>query len=161
LDNKPDYINDDEENDKPIEENSTGYGVTLLTPTTLSVRLWTSSDFGGAHPVNGLEAFNIDLTSGYIYNYEDLFKLDSDYKNIIPELVTVSLQRQASKGRYDYFPIEQRELFDFYLTRKNLVLINLYYVHAIQSLEAPIRVSDIAEIIHPDGPLFPLLSSSR
>lgn len=46
----------------------TGYGVTLLTATTFSTRLWSSIDFGGAHPTNDFQAFNCDLTSGYVFS---------------------------------------------------------------------------------------------
>src|SRR6266404_1352341 len=72
-----------------------GYGVTLLTPQTLSTKLWSSIDFGGAHPMNRFEAFNVDLRSGYNYIYEDLFRMESNYKVTIPEKITTSLQKQS------------------------------------------------------------------
>ena len=146
----------------PQDENGdfvelTGYGVTLLTSTTLSARLWSSIDIGGAHPTNAYQAFNCDLRSGYVFVYEDLFRLDSNYRTIIPELITKSLQKRAEREQYEYYPFDVKEQYDFYITRKNLVIFNLYYAHAVQSLEAPIRLTEIRKIIHPEGPLYPLL----
>ena len=137
----------------------TGYGVSLLTPLLLSTKLWRSFDFGGAHPANNYQAFNVDLASGYVFTYEDLFKLDSDYKTLIPELITTSLQKQAEKEEYEYYPFSIRDEYDFYITRKNLVLFNLYSSHAVQSLESAIRLSEIRDLIHPEGPLFALLGN--
>ena len=135
----------------------TGYGVSLLTPSVLSATLWSSVDIGGAHPTNEYQSFNCDLTSGYVFTFEDLFRLESDYKTIIPELITTSLQKQAVQKEYEYYPFDVKERYDFYLTRKNLVIFNLYYAHAVQSLEAPIKLTEIKDIIHPEGPLYPLV----
>jgi hypothetical protein len=151
------YYEDDERDQE--DETQTGYGVTLITHTTLSVRLSTYNEFGGPHPSHHYEAFNIDLRNGYVYTYEDLFRFDSDFKNLIPELVTTSLKKQAEKDGDSYFPFEEREAFDFYLTRRHLVIFNLYYQHAVQMIEAPIKLVDIADVIHSEGPLFPLLES--
>ena len=151
----------DDEDNPSINEN-TGFGVTLVTQNVLSVHRWAAYDFGGAHPQVELEAYNVDLNSGYLYTYEDLFKLDSDYKTAIPELVITSLKKQEKK--YGFFsPYDERkdENFEFYFTKKNLVMINLYMAHAVKSIVAPIRLVDIENLIHPEGPLFTLLRDSQ
>jgi hypothetical protein len=157
LDEKSLYEETEDDDRDQEEETQTAFGVTLINQSTLSVRLSTYHEFGGPHPSHYYEAFNIDLRSGYLYTYEDLFRSDSDYKTLIPELITISIKKEMEKREEDYLPFEERETFDFYLTRRHIVFFNLYYQYVIQMIEAPIRLSQIADIVHPEGPLFPLL----
>lgn len=150
------YEDDEDKNERQYEE-QVDFSVTLVTDTTLSVRMLSYLDFGGAHPTHYYEAFNIDLRSGYRYTYEDLFLMDSDFRNTIPELVVASLQAQAKENNDSYYAFEPKETFEFFLSKKNLVIFNLYSQHVMQMIEAPVKLTDIAELIHPEGPLYPLL----
>jgi hypothetical protein len=130
------------------------YKLKLINHSTLSVYLLDYSETeSAAHPNHSFDGFTIDLKSGYEYLYEDLFKPDSDYKNIVPALMTSSLQKQAARNKEEFYPFDKRESFQFYITNKNLVIINVYKSHAVQSLAATIRLLDIKQIIHPEGPL--------
>ena len=141
-------------------ETLTRYAVKLINHDSLSVHLSHYSETEeAAHPNHYYDAFTFDLKSGYEYAFEDLFKPDSDYKNIIPALMTTYLQKQAVRSKDEFYPFEKRESFQFYITKKNLVIINVYDTHAAQHLEAPIRLSDIKKIIHPEGPLATLQTS--
>lgn len=143
-----------EELDMRDTETATLYSLKFINHSTLSVYLSNYSETeGAAHPNHSYDAFTFDLKSGYEYAYEDLFKPDSDYKNIIPALMTTYLQKQAARNKFEFYPFDKRESFQFYITKKNLVIINVYNSHAVQHLEAPIRLSDIRQIIHPEGPL--------
>lgn len=146
--------------DRSHSELITGYKVTLISHDTLSVHLSDYSETEGtAHPNHYYEAFTFDLRSGYEFTYEDLFKPDSDYKNIIPALMTTFLEKQAARDKYEFHPFEKRESFNFYLTSKSLVIINVYNFHVAQHIEVPIKLSEIKKIIHPEGPLAFSLSS--
>lgn len=157
LDEKPLEEEIEHDDSDKEEETQTGYGVTLINQSTLSVRLSTYHEFGGPHPSHYYEAFNIDLRSGYVYTYDDLFRADSDYKTLIPELITTTVKKEMEKREEGYLPFEERETFDFYLTQRHIVFFNLYYQYVIQMIEAPIKLSLLADLAHPEGPIFPLL----
>jgi hypothetical protein len=114
-------IEDYDETDLRYSELITGYKVGLITHDTLSVHLSDYSETEQtAHPNHYYEAFTLDLKSGYEYAYEDLFKPDSDYKNIIPALMTTYLQKQAVRSKDEFYPFDKRESFQFYITKKNV-----------------------------------------
>jgi hypothetical protein len=102
------------------------------------------------------KSFNIELATGYRYIYQDLFRLDSDYKNRIPELISVSLHEQY-KEEDPQLEAEEREEYDVLITKDGLDIINLFQIYALHGVHAEIKYTDIADIIHPEGPLYKLI----
>jgi hypothetical protein len=49
--------------------------------------------------------------------------------------------------------------YDFYFSERELIIINLFSVHALQGLWARIPFSDIVAAADPYGPLFKLIAS--
>jgi len=49
--------------------------------------------------------------------------------------------------------------YDFYFTERELVMVNLFYVHALQAVWARIPFSDLSNVADPNGPLYQILAS--
>lgn len=144
---------------EPAVEQGISFGITLNDGQTLSLLAHEYLDVGGAHPAYGLYTFNIELASGYRYTYDDLFKPGSGYEYVIPALASEVARKQFEKDGGEFLAFDKKEDYDFYITKRNLVIANLYPYYALQSIEAPIKLSEIADIIHPEGPLYRLLKN--
>lgn len=106
-----------------------------------------------AHPNNVSDSFNISLNTGNPIVFKNLFKKDKNYLNKINYQIKKSLEKQNIDIEYQ----DSKTDFDFYLTDKQLVIINLFDFHAAQSVEAYINYSDIKDIIDLNGTLKSLL----
>jgi len=140
------------------------YELGLKTELLVSVRADLSVDFGGAHPTNGSTGFVIDLVSGYRYTLHDLFRADQNYIGILRAHIQKSLERDFKDDpTWVGLPPEPEEgkphPYDFYLSERELVIVNLFYPHALQALWARIPFSDLASVADPKGPLYRLLAS--
>jgi predicted nucleotide-binding protein len=137
-------------------ERNISYITTLNSDGILSIK-YEFYGTGGAHPIHDYKAFTIELASGYVYNFEDLFRPESRYIPVINNLIFKSLKQQ-NEPEYDIpTDFQERKEYDFYLSKKHLVLFNLFDYYAAQWVEAFIKPSEIAYIINRDGPLQALL----
>ncbi len=109
---------------------------------------------GGAHPIHNYKAFSIELNSGYVFNFEDLFRPESHYLPVINNLIYKSLKQENMEN----FEFNEKKQYDFYLTKKHLVIFNIFDFHAAQGVEAKINLSEIEYIINQLGPLQKLFS---
>lgn len=140
------------------------YEIGLTTGSLISVRADQSFNFGGAHPTNVSTGFVIDLVSGYRYSLHDLFRADQNYMGILRAHIHKSLERDFKDDpTFEDMPPEPEEdkphAYDFYFSEREIVIINLFYPHALQALWARIPFSDLASISDPRGPLYRLLAS--
>lgn len=141
------------EEDFPTIETAQGvhFKTKLISDETLSIKYeWWAT--GGAHPIYGHKGFTLELSSGYLYSFEDLFKEKSHYLPIINELISKSLKRDGN----DYEFTKKNE-YEFILTKKHLVIFNIFNFEAARGVEASIRISEIEYIIRPNSPLQSLL----
>ena len=52
---------------------------------------------------------------------------------------------------------EEREEYDFLLHDDSLDIINLFQIYALHGVQAEIKYTDIADIIHPEGPIAKIM----
>jgi CAP12/Pycsar effector protein, TIR domain/Deacetylase PdaC len=140
------------------------FEVTLATPDLLSVRVHHSIG-GGAHPINSTLGITIDMHSGYRYSVFDLFKTDLNYRGLLHTLIRRALAQDDPKYKDHHSDLDLDErkpgLYDFVFEERELVFVNLFWVHAIHGLWARIPYSDMANVADPLGPLAALLNSRR
>lgn len=151
--NNPYYIENDEDYDEREASVDSNYEICLLSDELFSVQLF-SSDYSAraAYPNNYFESINIDLSSGYRLTYNDLFRLESDYRTRIPELISISLDSEFNENW------KERDEYELTLHRDYMEVINIFDIHAIQAVTAKIKYSDVIDIIHPESPLGKYLS---
>jgi hypothetical protein len=160
---QPEQAYDISSDDEPVF-NWVSYEIGLTTGSLVSVRADLSVDLGGAHPTNGSTGFVIDLVSGYRYSLHDLFRADQNYIGILRAHIRKSLERDFKDDpTWEGIPPEPEDgkphAYDFYLSERELVMVNLFHRYAIQSVWARIPFSDLASIADPKGPLYRLLAS--
>jgi len=147
--------NYEETNDSEVwfGEETVSYETKLNFQGLLSIKYNYYGDLGGAHPIHSYQSFTLNLENGHVYSFSELFRWDSDYLNRINQLISYSLREQEDAPT----DFTKRDEYEFYLTRKHLVLINIYDYHAAQHVEASIKILDIADLINLSGPLQLLL----
>lgn len=144
----------EDDNEGNTYQEQTNYQVKMNNKGILSIYYINSGYLKeAAHPNNLLDSFNFSLNTGKPILFKSLFKKDKNYLNKINYLIKKSLEAQNIDIEYQ----DSKTDFDFYLTEKQLVIINIFDFHAAQSVEAPINFSAIKDIIDPKGPLKGLL----
>lgn len=143
-----DYTKDD------IYKSDTNYAVFLNDKGILSL---TYSNEGylekSAHPNNLTKGINIFLNKGTPIEFKSLFTKNSKYVERINEFIKKSLEKQKIDFPLDY----QKSDYDFFLTDKELVIINIFDFHAMQGVDAQISYASIKDILDKKGPLELLL----
>lgn len=145
--------NDRHENNVTIQ---ISYEICLLDDGIISIqRFFYQEAERAAHPNHYYNSLNIDLNFGYQYTYNDLFRLDSDYRTRIPEIIDLQLEDEITTEW------EERDEFEFVLYKDNLEIINLFDSHVNRAVVVAIKYNDILDIIHPESPLGKYLSISN
>ncbi len=83
-----------------------------------------------------------------------MFRPESHYLPVINNLIYKSLKQENMEN----FEFNEKKQYDFYLTKKHLVIFNIFDFHAAQGVEAKINLSEIEYIINQSGPLQKLFS---
>jgi hypothetical protein len=146
-----DVLENDTSHIFPDPEEEVTFSTTLNRDGILSIT-YNYYHTGGAHPIHGGRAFTIELESGYVFNFEDLFKADSHYLPVINNLIFKALKTEEI-----YNGFQEKKEYDFHLTKTHLVIFNIFEIHALQAFVTRIKPSEIAYIINPGGPLQTLL----
>jgi hypothetical protein len=143
---------DDNQGDSYQEE--INYQVKVNKNGVLSIYYENSGYLSGAaHPNNVLDSYNLSLKTGKPFEFKNIFRNDKNYLKKINYMVKKSLAARDIEISLE----DSGTDFDFYLTEKQLVIINLFDSHAVQAIEVPINYSYITDIIDLNGPLKPLL----
>ena len=106
-----------------------------------------------AHPNNLTQGIDISLNKGTPIEFKSLFTENSKYVDRINEVIKKNLEKQEIEFPEDY----QKSDYDFFLTNKELVIINIFDFHAMQSVDAQISYASIKDILDKKGPLELLL----
>ncbi|MCP5492931.1 MAG: hypothetical protein H7A23_00100 [Leptospiraceae bacterium] len=101
--------------------------------------------YGSAYPNNTFKAFNIDVYTSKLISYKDLFK-DKNYTKKINDLIAKNLLKNGIIESVSEFEHDKKEVYDFYLTKDALNIINIYDFHAVQAVEAKIPFSELGDI---------------
>ncbi len=118
----------------------------------LSLILVQLGDFGGAHPMTIIKALNIDVSTGKVYQLEDLFKPNSDYIEKITKIVKEQIKERGIMLINEFESISPHQ--DYYIVDNNLIIFfQLYditpYVAGFPYF--PIPVYELEDIIKEDG----------
>jgi hypothetical protein len=92
-------------------------------------------------PNGGSRGLTINLKTGKVYSFRDLFKSNSNYIERLNQMTPIL--RKIDRSEYDFYLDE----------KKGLVLINLFTTYATRATVVEISPNQIADIINPNGPL--------
>ena len=106
-------------------------GLAILTPS--------------AHPAKLINTLTLNLDSGEVYEFKDLFREDSDYMSVIDNIVV----------KYEYYIAKNDDgSYNFYLTPEDLVFLNINAPYVIQGLEGTVEFQGLeGDIIDEKGPI--------
>lgn len=109
------------------------------------------------HAANGIEeqrSLTVNLETGRLYRLYDLFERNSNYKDVINEIIREQIEERDIPLIKEFTGIDDFE--DYYLTRNNLVIYfqELEFTpHFVGIPEFPIPYSQIKNLIRKDGPI--------
>lgn len=124
----------------------------------LSLNLIVYSFTGGAHGMTIVRSLTFDVTTGRTYTLAQLFKPNSNYVDIISNIVKQRLQQWDIMLLQPFTKIRPDQ--DFYLADNSIVIyFQLYEISPyVQGFPyVPIPILDLQSIMNPDGPLPVLL----
>ena len=113
------------------------------------------------HAANGstvVKSLTTDLATGKTYQLHDLFKLDSDYRIVISNMIQQQIEERELPLIKEFNGITDYE--NYYLTENNLVIYfqeTEYTPHYVGIPEFPIPYSQIRNLINENGPIAKLL----
>lgn len=109
------------------------------------------------HAANGIEeqrSLTVNLETGRLYRLYDLFERNSNYKDVINEIIREQIEERDIPLIKEFTGIDDFE--DYYLTKNNLVIYfqELEFTpHFVGIPEFPIPYSQIKNLIRKDGPI--------
>lgn len=119
--------------------------ITYISKDFVSV-YYTASDYmkGAAYPNNTYQGYNYSLKTGKMIALNQL--LTSGWQPIIGQKIQKSLLKQ--KVIHNDKEFHPRQSYSYYLTLKTMNIINLYDVHALQSVHVNISLSKIKKLLN-------------
>jgi hypothetical protein len=111
-----------------------------------------------AHGVTGVSTVTLELDSGYIYDFYQLFRRGANYQAVIDGIIRNQIVTQQITLLKPLAAAGPNE--NYYLTSDSLVIYYPPYVYtagAYGVLEFPISYQQIMEIIDPQGPIGRIL----
>ncbi|QJW44700.1 DUF3298 domain-containing protein [bacterium BFN5] len=105
-----------------------------------------------AHPMHNLKAFTMNVQTGKIYQFQDLFKSGSAYQARVNEIIQKQVNTKEIVFIAPYTGIKENEQ-GFYLTAKDVVVFYQpyeYTPYVYGFLKFTIPFEQIADIINPE-----------
>ncbi|WP_188454845.1 DUF3298 and DUF4163 domain-containing protein [Virgibacillus oceani] len=126
----------------------------------LSLALYVYSYTGGAHGMTVIHTLTFDITTGKNYTLNELFKPDSNYENVLLDMIKAQVKERDIPVINEPITFPGNE--NFYIADKCLVLYyQLYdlapYYYGITYF--PISIYAIQNIIDEEGPLGKMMGS--
>ncbi len=144
----------------PVIEANSSYKTTLNKNGILSLRF---EDYFypemAAHGVTGVSSVTVNLYTGHIYCFNELFRVGTDYRSELTKLIQAEIITRQIPMLKPFTGIEDEA--DFYLTPDSLVIYYQPYVYTpgyYGVLEFVIPYNQIINIIDPQGPIKKVLS---
>ncbi|MCB1141926.1 MAG: DUF4163 domain-containing protein [Leptospiraceae bacterium] len=103
---------------------------------------------GAPHPENVFKTFNFDLKTGHQILYEDFFDPTMNYPGFVDNLVYGELFEMGVLSSQEEFNEVKKRRYDYYFDSNKLVLINLYSIHAMQSLEVQLPYEKLMSVLN-------------
>lgn len=111
------------------------------------------------HGVTGVSSVTIDLKTGHVYEFYELFRKGSNYQAVLNQIIQAQIVAQQIPLLKPFAGVGPNE--DYYLTPDSLVIFYQPYEYtpgAYGVLEFTIPYSQITGIIDPDGAIGKILS---
>lgn len=143
-----------------INDATSSYSVTVNLNEVLSVKFeaYYMPEMA-AHGVTGVSAVTVDLRTGHIYRFSELFKRGSDYQSQIDRIINEQIIAEQIPMLKPFEGVGPNE--DYYLTPDRLVIFYQPYVYTpgyVGVLEFKIPYSEIQDIIDPRGAIGRILN---
>lgn len=124
----------------------------------LSITLIGLGDFKGAHPMTIVKGLTVDIETGKVYELKDLFKPNSNYTEILSDIIYKGIKERDISLLDEFKGIRPNQ--DYYIADKSLIIyFQLYeitaYVYGFPYFVIPIY--EIEDIIKEDGILSRML----
>jgi len=110
----------------------------------LSLSLVGLGEFGGAHPMTGVQSLNFNIDTGINYKLSELFKPNSDYIEVLSKMVLEQFKIQELPLFDEYPGIRPDQ--DYYIADKSLVIYFQLYEVAPYYVGFPYAIIPIYEI---------------
>ena len=125
----------------------------------LSLSLIGMGEFGGAHPKTTIKSLTTDIKTGKVYELNNLFKPNSNYIEIISEIIAQQIDERNILVLNGFDKIRPNQ--DYYIADKSIVIYFQQYEIAPYSEGFPyfvIPVYDLETIICENGPLEKMIA---
>lgn len=125
------------------------YEVKLNYNHLLSIYYYAVGYLAGAiHPDNEYKAFSFDLRNGNRLLFADLFRKPSNYMAVVNKEIFQQLKEMDILSSQEEFVEVQKSHYDFYLTNHSIVIINLYEIHVLQSVEVNLKYEKLKRVLN-------------
>ncbi|HEX3043280.1 MAG TPA: DUF3298 domain-containing protein [Bacillota bacterium] len=138
-----------------IIEAQSGYTTPLNMKGILSLRF---QDYFypemAAHGVTGVSSVTLDLNTGQVYRFSDLFRRGSNYQATLNRIIQAQITARQIPMLKPFEGVGPDE--EYYLTPENLVIYYQPYVYtpgAFGVLEFSIPYAQITNLVNPRGPI--------
>ena len=126
------------------------FSVKRLDDTYASIVLVRSQYFeGAAHPNNSITTYTFSLRDGQTIALSELFTDSTKAEELLTQKINDQLVVDGMESSY---PSETSNgLGAYYLTNTDLVLVDLFGVHAMQGYEVAIPFTELSTVLNPDA----------
>lgn len=124
----------------------------------LSLTFVQLGNFGGAHPMTIIKALNIDVSTGEVYQLEDLFEPSSEYIERISDIIKEQIEEREIMLINEFEGISPNQ--DYYIVDNNLIVFFQLYDITPYAFGFPyfsIPIYELQDIINEDGPLSKMM----
>jgi Deacetylase PdaC len=148
------------------------YQVTLNKGDLLSIEYSGISYSTGSVYGRPAQGITVNVKTGRVYSYRDLFKPGSNYVSKMNKLIYEKLKNSEEKGpdielskeesenianqfKSDskLFSKNERNDYSFSLRGDKLVILDLFSTHALRAVQVGVKPSEIKDLVNSKGPL--------
>jgi hypothetical protein len=170
-DNAPDSVQSQESSVKEEVD----YQVSFNAKDILSIEYERTNFFTGSIYGQPAQGITVNVKTGKVYDYRDLFKQESNYVSKMNKLIYEKLKSSNAKGSDIELSKEEaesianqfksdsklsskneRKEYSFSLRGNKLVILDLFDAHALRAVQVGVKLSEIKDLVNSKGPLYVL-----
>lgn len=148
------------------------YQVGLNKGDILSIEYSGISSFTGGVYGRPTQGITVNIKTGKVYSYRDLFKLESNYVSKMNKLIyeklktsnekdsEIELSKEEAENIANQFKSDsrlsskdERKEYSFSLRGNKLVILDLFNTHALRAVQVGVEPSEIKDLVNANGPL--------
>lgn len=153
------------------------YQVSLNQGDLLSIEYSGISSFTGGVYGRPTQGITVNVKTGKIYSYRDLFKPASNYVSKMNKLIykklkasnekkpDIELSKEESENIANQFKSDsrvsstnERNDYSFSLRGDKLAILDLFNTHALRAVQVEVKPSEIKDLVNAKGPLHQILN---